>query len=483
MFFDVNHINGNPKTPYTLLKEYFKIKSLKEVHYKNFKSTKTKGIDRINGEQFSKQATSQIRVINKKCLNGTYRFSPYLELLSTKGRGKAPRVLAIPTVRDRIVLHSLKEILFDIFPECKPRRLANTYIKDIDNYIQHSSKPYSEISIIRTDIKQFYDSIDRNILFQKLKTKIKSRRILTLIKRAIETSTVPKNYHRKDIHEYYNSQGIPQGLSISNILACIYLHQLDSEMEKVDGVHVYYRYVDDILIFADKENIDEIEKTFRNKIKTLNLEVNEDKTNKTSLDNEFEYLGYRFELPKITVRKSTIEKYIHSIAAKFSSYIYNREKRLSKLKKHNKELNQNQRVEKLKEIFIEELNEKITGAINEKRKYGWIFYFSAINDKSMLHKIDNIVKSLFNRLGDFGKSPPNLKKISRAFYEAIHNPKGGYIHNYNSYITIQDKTKFLKRRGKLESDKAYSDKEINELYENLKQRNLSELDKDDALLY
>ncbi|MEM9926839.1 MAG: reverse transcriptase/maturase family protein, partial [Cyanobacteria bacterium P01_D01_bin.50] len=275
--------------------------------------------------------------------------------------------------RDRIVLHSLKEMLFEIFPECKPRRLANTYIRDIKEHIKNSDKSYSEISIIRTDIATFYDSIDRNILFKKLKQRIKSRRILALIQRAIETPTVPKNYHRKEIRQYYSSQGIPQGLSISNILASIYLHQLDSEMEKTDSVNIYYRYVDDILIFANKENIDKIEKIFRNKIKIINLKINEEKTEKTSLDKEFEYLGYRFESEKITVRTSTIEKFIHSIAAKFTSYTYNREKRLSKIQKRNKGLKHNPAVEKLKEIFVEELNEKITGAISEKKDMAGYF--------------------------------------------------------------------------------------------------------------
>ncbi|NJM23889.1 MAG: RNA-directed DNA polymerase, partial [Richelia sp. SM1_7_0] len=379
MLFDINHIDGNYKTPYTLFKKHFQIQSLKEIHNQKFQSTKTKGLDRISGRQFSRQAVPQIRVIKKKCLNGTYKFSPYLELLSTKGRDKLPRVLSIPTIRDRIVLHALKEMLFDIFPQCKPRRLANTYIHDINKFI--SEKTPDEVSIFRADIKVFYDSIDRNILFKILKSKIKSRRILTLIKRAIEMPTVPQNYHRKDINKYVNNKGIPQGLSISNVLASIYLYELDNEMEKVDGVNVYSRYVDDILIFTDKEDIDEIEKIFRNKIKSLNLTINEEKSYQTSGDKDFEYLGYRFELPKITVRTSTIEKYIHSIAAKFSNYIHNREKKLSTLKKRNRGLKPNQLVEKLKEIFIEELNEKITGAINEKENMDWIFYFNTINDK------------------------------------------------------------------------------------------------------
>lgn len=482
MVFDISHFDGIRKTPYTLLREHFKIKSLKEIHNQKFKSTNTRGVDRISGRQFSKQTVSQLRVIKKKCLNGTYKFSPYLELLSTKGREKLPRVLSIPTIRDRIVLHTLKEILFKIFPECKPRKLANTYIHDINKFI--SEKSPNEVSIFRADIKTFYDSIDRNILFKKLKVKIKSCRILTLIERAIKTPTVPKNYHRKEINKYYNNKGIPQGLSISNILASIYLHELDSEMEKVDGVNVYYRYVDDILIFAKKKNIDEIEKIFREKVKALNIELNEGKSYQKSGDEEFEYLGYRFILPKISIRSSTIEKYINSIVAKFTSYSHNKGKRLKKLKEINKELEDNQLVDKLKEIFIDELNEKITGAISEKRRYGWIFYFNAINDELILYKIDNIIKKLFYRLDDFDKLPPsNLKKVSKAFYKAKYNPTDGYIHNYNNYKTIKQKRNFLEQRGWLQPGKDYSEKEINELYEKLKNKNLSELDKDDAISY
>ncbi len=117
MAFQISEIS---RTPYQWLKSYFRIKSLKKIYNQKFQSSKIKGIDRLSGSQFRKQAKEQIRVIHNKCLRGTYKFSPYLELLSSKGRGKAPRLLAIPTIRDRIVLHALKEILFQVFPECVP---------------------------------------------------------------------------------------------------------------------------------------------------------------------------------------------------------------------------------------------------------------------------------------------------------------------------------------------------------------------------
>lgn len=196
----VSKMSNNSQTPYQFLKSYFKIKSLKEIYNEKFKLSTTKGIDRLSGIQFKKQATSQIQVINKKCLEGTYRFSPYLELLQSKGRGKAPRILAIPTIRDRIVLHALKEILCQIFPECVPRKLANTYIYEIKKFID--GRAPCEVSVIRADIENFYGSIDRKKLFIKLKKKIRSNKILTLLKRAIETPVVPNSYHRKDIRKY-----------------------------------------------------------------------------------------------------------------------------------------------------------------------------------------------------------------------------------------------------------------------------------------
>jgi hypothetical protein len=474
-------MNNLSHTPYKLFKSFFTVKSLNNIYKDKFQASLTKGIDRLSGVQFGKQAKFQLKVINKKCLKGEYIFSPYLELLQSKGRGKEPRVLAIPTVRDRIVLYALKEILSQIFPECVPRKLANTYIYEIKKFSNNNFA--CNIGIFRADIKDFYSSIDREKLLSKLKLKIKSHKLIALIQRAIDTPIVPKHYNRRELKKYKEESkiGIPQGLSISNILAAIYLQDFDNEIRKNNNTNVYYRYVDDILIFSNKEKIDQIESLVRREVKSINLKLNEQKTYNKSGEEEFEYLGYRFELPKVTIRASSIEKFIHSITAKFSAYIHNRERKLKDIENKNYGISN---VQKLKEIFIDELNEKITGAIKDKQKYGWIFYYNAINDEAIFYKIDSIIANLFKRLEDFNRvPPPNLKKLSRAFYEGKYNPSGGYIHNYNKYETIPQKRKFLQKRGRLDSSKKYSDEEIYDLFKSLEQKNLQELEKDDALLY
>src|SRR5208283_3381058 len=90
-----------------------------------------KGIDRMNGKQFSLHAKEMLDVTSHKCINGNFRFSPFLETLKSKGRDKFPRVIAIPTIRDRIVLNQLNKIISTIFVDCVPRNIANSYIRKL----------------------------------------------------------------------------------------------------------------------------------------------------------------------------------------------------------------------------------------------------------------------------------------------------------------------------------------------------------------
>ena len=111
--------------------ELFQSDQLLQVYESKFASSTTKGVDRLNGTQFRARAREVLSIVSEKCLAGAFRFSPYLETLRSKGRGKLPRVISIPTLRDRVVLNQLNRILASIFPESVPRNIAATYIRDL----------------------------------------------------------------------------------------------------------------------------------------------------------------------------------------------------------------------------------------------------------------------------------------------------------------------------------------------------------------
>jgi hypothetical protein len=105
----------------------------------------------------------QLQIIRKKCLAGTYQFTPYLEELVLKGKATAPRVLSIPTIRDKLVLSIMKDFMHVIFSEYISRDLPNTVIYRIKRAL--GEKPSA--NFIRLDIKGFYENIQHAQLLNK----------------------------------------------------------------------------------------------------------------------------------------------------------------------------------------------------------------------------------------------------------------------------------------------------------------------------
>jgi len=435
----------------------------------------SKGIDRINGFQFSARAEAEFVTASNKCIAGTYYFAPYLEVLKAKGRNKPPRLIGIPTIRDRVVLAQLNRFLAAVFPECIPRNVASTYVRAISEDLQ--GRDPDDTWVCCTDIKTFYDSIERDRLITVLKKKIRSKAALRLIHHALLTPTVPKNTKRNRHADYKTAMGVPQGLAISNILAAIYMQPVDEAMKRLDVT--YYRYVDDVIMYGDQDLVKRAKESLAGRLKRRGLSLHATSSGKTQiakLSKPFGYLGYVFEGSTITVRAATIERFLQSIAAKFSDFTHNKKHRLEKHKYLTEE--------RLADIFLLELNDRITGAISGQKRYGWIAYFSQITDQSLLHRIDHAIRSLFNRLPEFDHLPPaDLKTLRKSYWAMRHNPNGGYVRNYDEISTREEKLAFLERRGRLDPDEALTDAQIDDKYARYVHHILSTMHADEGAVY
>lgn len=451
--------------------EYFNIENIRDVFLTKIRQKKNKGIDKVSPEFFYSNINSEIQIIYTKCNNGKFNFSPYLENLKLKGRKKLPRVISIPTVRDRIVLSILKDILHENFPECINKKLPNQYIAEIKKFIKEGD----DIYFIQTDISKFYDTIDRSVLMSKLRTKIINENIIKLIESAISTPTVPINTNRNEKKKFINKHGVPQGLAISNILAQIYLNDFDKIIKK--RKYFYLRYVDDILILNNSEitryRISNIAKS----LKKINLDLNPEKTNQGKLDKGIVYLGYNIS-NNISICEKNVQRFIQRITAKFT---WLKQGFLVKTKRPSWLISDDNR---FIQVFMEELNETITGARDEHKNYGWLFYFSEINDMNLLFRLDKIISGFFEKLDIFeNKAPCELKKLVRTYYEIRYSEKKNYIYNYSLHDTILKKRKFLIYRGQIDPNQIYNDSEIIAYYNKYKFKRLKELDKDIGYKY
>jgi RNA-directed DNA polymerase len=395
-------------------KNEFKANNLENIFSSSVKYNRSVGIDRVNIRVFERDLQNNISIIKKKSLNGTYRFSQYREKLLSRGADKCPRVISIPTIRDKITLKALFEIINSVYSEKTP------FLHKIVNEVTASVSNGKYDGVLRLDVKDFYPSVRHDFLFKQLSKKIKNKRILHLIKNAVSQQTVNKTSAGK---KEYIDTGIPQGLSISNVLANVYMIPIDQKYSKKTTIK-FFRYVDDILILCKKKATNRFKEEIISDCKKIGLTIhdNPEKLCIGEICAGFNYLGYEFNDSIVTVRKKSLDKLRESIIKILTNYKYS-DKRSIKLLSWT-------------------LNIRITGCIFNKTRYGWMFFFSQINDLQLLYSLDNFVEKQLIR---FGLDPKKLmiNKFIRTYHEINKNlNKSKYIPNFD-LLTLKQKREIL----------------------------------------
>lgn len=457
----------------SILNSYFSISFLEKIFNDKIIKNKSKGVDKITYRHYSEKKIRDelFTIIQTKINSKKYKFSPYLELLKIKRRDSVPRMLSIPTVRDKIVLQSLKNYLHEVFPDCINKNQPNSYIRKIKKFIEEHKN--NEIFYLKTDIQNYYDTINRNKLKKNIKDKSKVQYLNNLLLMAIENPTVPASFSRDKIDLYKTKKGIPQGLPISNILAQIYLQNFDySIFSIIDKNTIYLRYVDDIVILSIND-CNKYLNEIKIKAKEIGLNLNKDKTRIGKLSESIDFLGYRITNTNISISKQTIEKQINKIAGKITWFKKGLETSNNRPAKYKENL------KGFSKQFIKEINEIITGSKSEGKNYGWLFYYIEVDDISVFYKLDNIIGNMLKKIDFFNnKIPSQLKKTVKAYNEIKYNSGSTYINDYSKYKTIKQKEKFLKEFSKIEEEKDYSNDEISNIFDDYKNKNLKFLNED-----
>ena len=97
--------------PAELFKTHLSKANLAEIFSNHIDENASVGRDGTRVEAFKIRLDAEIVVSTRKILNGTYEFTSYKEKLISKGANSHPRQISIPTVRDKLVLKFLSELL------------------------------------------------------------------------------------------------------------------------------------------------------------------------------------------------------------------------------------------------------------------------------------------------------------------------------------------------------------------------------------
>ena len=168
-------------------------------------------------------------------------------------------------------------------------------IREIRALIEDSGS----LSIIREDVRSFYDSIPFDQIIQKVEGD------LILCQKGV---SLLQDLNRQLSQLGY--QGLPRGIGVSATLSELYTEAVDKYMRSRSEVFYYARYVDDVFILTENQSAAAVRDILREKLDQLGLTLHTGSHKslcQQTKSADFSYLGYHFKTTVNSKRKPTTE--------------------------------------------------------------------------------------------------------------------------------------------------------------------------------
>ena len=205
-----------------------------------------------------------------------------------------------------------KQLQYNIHKTFKVKQANRNSILSCIKSLLETRRP---ISVIRTDISSFYESIDQKLLLNR----IEDNTLLSPKSRAFIKAILNQYNNIKNASTSAADKGIPRGVGISAYLSELYLKDLDTNIKSRPEVMFYARYVDDIFIILSCVPVGQTIETYYQGLTAsfaelgLSLKQPNDGSGKCQLITfnndisiEVQYLGYRIVLSRTKDKLSVI---------------------------------------------------------------------------------------------------------------------------------------------------------------------------------
>ena len=278
---------------------HINVESLKEA-FKEIDGSKALGVDGVSKKKYGKNLDENLKILEKKIHQGTYRPMPKREVLIPKANGKT-RPIAIACFEDKLVDYVAGKILSTIYEPLfirnsfgfRPNKSADQAIKASFCSIKDDSRP----NIVEIDFSSFFNTIPHKQLMDVLSKRISDNRFKGLIGRFLIGELITSNGEQLP-----SEIGTPQGGIMSPVLANIYLNEVIDQwfIENFASYNnVIVRYADDaVFFFKKKEDAENFMQELKTRVQEYGLSLNAEKTQivnfKKTERTSFNFLGFTF---------------------------------------------------------------------------------------------------------------------------------------------------------------------------------------------
>ena len=285
------------------------------------------------------------------------------------GQPGKTRPLGIPTVKDRVVQMAVKLVIEPLFEAdflpCsfgfRPKKTPRMALSAI---VQSVNEGYS--FVVDVDLKSYFDTISHELLLKLVERRVGDIQVLRLIRAWLKAGVMEEG---KVTHP---DRGSPQGGVISPTLSHIFLHEVDRQWCRGDGIALgnvrLVRYADDMVLLTRTEREARAAwEQLQGQFADLQLVVNQDKSRLTTLEDGFAFLGFEF-------RKASGRMLLMWPREKACRHIRQRIREVARSFPSNGQVGQ----------VIQKLNPILNG---------WCTYFRVGNSNRTFHKVDWAVRS------------------------------------------------------------------------------------------
>lgn len=269
--------------------------------WREFKSDKISKKDVL---EFAERAEEHLVALQHDLAHGTYLHGPYKHFFVHDPK---QRPIAKASVRDRILHHAIcrivgpifdKRFIFDSYASRKGKgtHAANERLREFARKLSQNNT--RTVWLLKCDVRKFFDSVDHEILLRLCKERISDRSLLNLL-RMIITS-----------FETRPGKGIPLGNLTSQLLANVYLDQLDQFVKRELRCKWYVRYTDDFALLSDnRSELEQVLPQIRSFLhEQLQVDIHPNKIHFRKWHQGFDFLGYvHFSHHKL-VRTKTVRR-------------------------------------------------------------------------------------------------------------------------------------------------------------------------------